>query len=181
MRNGLVKFIFGVLLLHQCAAGFDARVAVVDIQKVFMDYTFRTELLNQLAADKKQMDQRLQQLKNSLNSLQSDLDTMSPVSKSYEDTQMKLIEIDTKIKITTRQFEIQFERKRLQMRNLLLNNILKEIETYAKENKIDLVFSKSTPSNNSENAVEPLLVVLYNDPKLDVTEAITHRLNNKKN
>jgi Skp family chaperone for outer membrane proteins len=175
----VVRSLFCLFLFQQFLSGMDINAGVVDIQKVFMEYSMREELLNQLAAEKKSMEERIISLKKELSALQSDLDTMSPVSTSFEKTQMKLIEVDTKLKITTRQFEVQFERQKMQLRNLLLRNILKEINLFAREKELDIVFSKSTPSQNAKDAVEPLLVVLYNNPKLDITEAIIKRLNTK--
>lgn len=154
------------------------KIGVVDLQMIFGESKLRTQLLNELKAEKDRMDKNLQDLDNTLKTLQSDMMSVNPTSKKYKDTQMKLIEIETRLKIMSRQYEHQLELRRLEMKSRILKAIFTEIEGYAKENGYDFVFNKFTPAKSPE--LEPVFTMVYNKPEYDISAHILKRLNAPK-
>lgn len=152
----------------------ELKIAVVDFHRAFMAYGRRDELQTELDARKKRMNEELGKLENSLKAKQSDLETFQPGTEKYREFQLKLIELETLIQVSKRQFEIELEKVQRTHMQTLIADMEKVLQVYAKEQGYDLVLSKFIVD---PRAGGPLFITLYNKPELDITAAVIERLN----
>ena len=159
-----------------------ARVAVVDIVKVFNDYN-RTKQINE-RLNKEQLDlqnQRKQKL-DRVEALKSQLDSLHPDSKDYYQRQKELLEISIDLKNFT---EIKAEEVKREFRVLtedIYSEMLKTIETVAKEEGYDIVLYLDLTDIHGDTFPDLLekireRKVLYSSKNIDITQNVLDSLN----
>ena len=172
-RTFLLFSLVALLTVPRLSAG-ELKVAVVDFHRAFMAYNRRAELQKELDARKTRMNEQLGKLEKMLKAKQSDLETMQPGTEKYRTEQLKLIETETLMQVSKRQFELELEKVQRAHMQSLIAELQKVLQTFAKERNLDLVLSKFIVD---PRAGSPFFVTLYSKPELDITAPLIERLN----
>jgi Skp family chaperone for outer membrane proteins len=152
------------------------KIAVLDIQRTLLAYERRATMRVERDRKKKEMQGKLTELEESLKSRQSDLDSMKPGTESYRQFQLKLIELEAAVEVQRRRFEAEFDLLQRSDMQSLFEDVVKELELYAKETGVELVLTKYTGGDQRSG---PQPVVLFAAGGYDITETIINRLNAK--
>jgi Skp family chaperone for outer membrane proteins len=155
----------------------ELKIAVVDFHRAFMAYNRRDALQKELDARKQLMNDELAKLEKGLKAKQSDLESLQPGTAKYREKQLELIETETLMKVSQRQFELELEKRQRSHMQSLISEMEKELQVFAKEKGYDLVLSKFIVD---PRAGSPFFVTLYNKPELDITAALIERINRPK-
>jgi len=168
----------------QGAAPAAARIAVVDVEKVFNDLTERTKVeadINTRIADlqKWQQDQ-----KKDIDGIQADLGVLKPDTPEYNKRldALNRAAISIKVESDFRQRQIEQE-KAIQLENLY-RKVIDSVERVAKQDGYDVVlFKDNTPSLRGANQQQIAALIqvrkcLYSAPQLDLTDRVKTMLNN---
>jgi Skp family chaperone for outer membrane proteins len=165
-----------VMLAEVALQAAEFKLAVLDIQRTLVAYERRATMRVERERKKKEMQGKLTELEESLKSRQSDLDSMKPGTDSYRQFQLKLIELEAAVEVQRRRFEAEFDLMQRSDMQALYEDVVKELELYAKENAIDLILAKYT-GGDARSGPQP--VVLFALAGFDITEPIINRLNAK--
>ena len=178
MRNArfVAAAVVGVVLAGAALQAAELKIAVLDINRTIVAYERRATLRTERERKKKEMQAKLTELEDRLKSSQSDLDTLKPGTPSYRDFQVKLIELEASVEIQRRRFEAEFDLLARADMQTLYEEVVKELELYAKENGIELILTKYT-GGDARSGPQP--VVLFAAAGFDITEPIISRLNAK--
>jgi Skp family chaperone for outer membrane proteins len=156
--------------------GAELKIAVIDFHRTFMSYKGREALQKELTEKTNKLNEDLAKSEEKFNQVKSDLETMDPSSAKFRELNLDLIEVETRIKVMKRQFEVSMKRWRIEQIQRLMGELEKEIHGYAEENRIDLVLTRFWA--DPELGI-PHQVALYARPSLDITDQIIERLNRK--
>lgn len=175
MRTQRLAWTCVIVLSSACAAdAADLKIAVVDFHRAFMAYGRRDALQKELDQKKTEMDGKLSKLEDSLRSRQSDLETLKPGTPTYNDFQLKLIELEALVQVTRRQFELELEAFQRTHMQSLMGDMDVAVSAYAKEAGIHLVLSRFIADARIGG---PHHVVLFAESSLDITDQIIARMN----
>jgi len=170
-------FLFSAMCLVPAGSVLKAaelKIAVVDLNQAFMAYKQRAVLQKEIDDRKKKMNEELSRIEQKLKNRKSDLETLQPGTDKYRELQYKLIELETLLQVTKRQFELELEKAQRAHMERLLGDLDKVVKDYAREKGIDLVLAKYIASPRNAG---PIFIALYNKPELDITAQIVERLN----
>jgi len=174
MRRFAGTVLFAVFLSYIQAFGGELKIAVVDFQRMFMSYLKREDLQKDLDARKEKMNKELASIEKELKAKRSDLEVLKPGTKEYRELQAKVIELETLLEVTRRNFQAQLEQEQRRHMQNLLNDLDRELQKYAKEKGIDLIISRYIAD---PRLARPLFIALYSRPDLDVTDELIQRVN----
>ncbi len=196
MRTGLVFVTVAIVMvavagLWSRSAGQPAapavvpvtRVAVCDVGKVLNGNERRAELLAQYhqkrTAANEEDKKRLAEIETIQKALKQNL---KPNTKEYDQQLQKLQQLSIQRKVWREYEEWQFAREHRQLMEHMYGEILDAIAVIARQRGYHLVLYRDDVEVESETTSELLNKVaqrkcLYNDPRIDLTQPVTERLN----
>jgi Skp family chaperone for outer membrane proteins len=162
------------LLVGPGVLGGELRIGVLDFHRAFKEYERRETLQREVDERKEAMNKELAKIEESLKARQSDLELLQPGTEKYRELQLALVQLETQLQVTKQMFQLELEKTRASHVQRLLGTLDKELQAYAKEEKLDLVLAKYAAD---PRLASPLYIVLYSKPEFDITAAIIERLN----
>jgi len=160
-----------------------AKVAVVDIVKLFNEYQRTKEINERLNKEKLELQNQRKQKLDRVEALKGQLESLHPDSKDYYQRQKELLEVSIDLKNFT---EIKTEEIKREFRVLtedIYNEMLKLIEQVGRDMDYDLVLYLDRMEIQGEDSFPALLEkirqrkVLYSAKHVDITDNVLEVLN----
>jgi len=158
------------------------RIAAINVAKVFANYKKTQDLDRDLRASREQKQQVADEKRNEVTKLRESIALLEigteERKKKEEELWKKEVDLEAFRKVTERGLA---ERHR-DTTEKLYGEIVKAIEDYCREQKLDLVVKVDDTPLTSQTVDELLFKInqrkfLYCSPKLDITDAVLNRLN----
>ena len=164
-----MKKLFLVLTLAACAISFNAICAAaddlvfIDLFEVFTKYNKTEDYDKVLEEQQGEKEKTLEALKDEITKLQDEFNLLkeSEKDKKKKEIETKAQNFDSK----RREAFLDLKKERDEKMKEILKDIEREVEVYAKKNRLPLVLKKAA--------------VAYGDDRLDKTKEIINLLNKK--
>ncbi|MFA5864648.1 MAG: OmpH family outer membrane protein [Phycisphaerae bacterium] len=158
------------------------KAAVVDIVKVFNDYQRTKEINERLNKEQVELQNQRKQKIDRVEALKAQLDSLHPDSKDYYQREKELLERSIELKNFTDIKAEEIKREFRVMTEDIYGEMLKTIESVAKDAGYDLVLYLDLTDIHGDNF--PALLekirerkVLYSTKEIDITQNVLEALN----
>jgi len=158
------------------------RVAVCDVAAVFNKYDKATDLTDKFNARRDKIKAEDDSRGKEMSDLEAKLKPLQEGSAVFEETFAKLQKLDVDRQAWRKTQESSIVREHRMLTEQMYEEIVKVIADLAKEQGFDLVVYRDNIDLASQTTSELLAKiaqrkVLYNDPSLDLTQAVLERAN----
>ena len=168
------------------AAKNGIRLAVADIDEVYMHYKRREDKSAELRTWAQQTDDQISGLQKELDQLRTKLKSLAMGTPQYLEAKTRSEDVEKQLRQLQYDSTKKLDEKTAQLTSELYQDIVEVIAAYAKANDIDLVIKQQMfrPADDMLPEVVKLEIqkqaILYQSPRvLDITEAVTKQLNEK--
>ncbi|MBI2921100.1 MAG: OmpH family outer membrane protein [Planctomycetes bacterium] len=160
------------------------RVGVVNLREVYNGFAKVKDFTDRLEAEKKAQQEELTKLEKEIKGKYDMRDPLAKDSKLRMNLTVEIVQLEAKHEFMVKMWNETVKNKLDSGVAALYNDIRDEVDAYAKEAKLTLVFKvdsgrltddEDMGANNKIN----LRGVLFHDPSYDITKPILTRLNEK--
>jgi len=156
------------------------RTAVVDISQIFEKYQKRIDRAEDLKTTFDSVMQELEQLKETQEVLQRDVQDLKPGSEAFRLKYLEHLEVSEKIKQLQATKGQEFEEKRTAYVEEIRQEIKVEIQVVAEAEELDLVLERAVTAESSRAGLGfHWAIVHFAKPEFEITEKVTKRLNER--
>ncbi len=162
-----------------------AKVAVVDVQKVFNNLDQKEDYEAEITSQAESLQKEQQRRKQEIKQLRSDLQVLSPDSDAYKKTKAKLEKKTINLKAWRKFKQRQLRSEKALRMESLYRKVVDTIEQIAKDAGYDLVLYKdrlrSLNSQTEKQMAAKIAIrkVLYADDSLNITDRVIQTMNNQ--
>jgi Skp family chaperone for outer membrane proteins len=196
MKNGFLKVFLASAVVLVAVSGWllsaghaaeksspaPTRVAVVDIVKAFNDYNRTKDINEKLNKEQVELQNQRKAKVDRIEALKAQIDNLHPDSKDYYQREKELLELSIELKNFTDIKAESIKREFRVMTEDIYNEMLKTIETVAKESGYDMVLYLDKMEIHGDSF--PALLekirerkVLYAAKQTDITDSVLDLLN----
>ncbi|MFQ5654834.1 MAG: OmpH family outer membrane protein [Planctomycetota bacterium] len=158
-------------------AGAAARVVVVDMEAVLEASIRRQELEAEINALLDEKKAALSELKKEYNQLKGEIALVKPGSEEHDRLQRAILVKETDLKFANEQSRGAVERRWLDARQLLDQEIDATLAALSDRQGFDVVLPKQLPTQEGLPSLE---MVLYHRPEHDVTSLVIEMMNGNR-
>ncbi len=160
------------------------KVGVVDINEVFDKYSKRVDLDQQLKDTEAEFKKEIESKKKVMIDLNEETQLLDLGSESrntnIEILEKKNVELEGYAKFA----ENQLTKKYKNAFEVIYEEIIKEVDSFGKEGNYSVIIKKEKPNLQSNQLSDlqfkiGIRTVLYNSSSIDITQAVTERMNAK--
>ncbi len=158
------------------------KVGVIDINEVFDKYSKRTDLDQQLKDTEAEFKKEIESKKKIMIDLNEETQLLDLGSESrntnIEILEKKNVELEGYAKFA----EGQLTKKYKNAFEMIYDEIIKEVDSFGKEGNYSVIIKKEKPNLQSNQLSDlqfkiGIRTVLYNSSSIDITQAVTERMN----
>ena len=168
--------------MPQDAKAEGIKVGVVDINEIFERYSKRTDLDQQLKDTEAEFKKEIESKKKVMIDLNEETQLLDLGSESrnanIEILEKKNVELEGYAKFA----ENQLTKKYKNAFEVIYEEIIKEVDSFGKEGNYSAIIKKEKPNLQSNQLSDlqfkiGIRTVLYNSSSIDITQAVTERMN----
>jgi Skp family chaperone for outer membrane proteins len=185
----ILTFALGLVVARAFAEGTEPKakpllVGVVDIGLAFKNYSRKDDLEKEINAVKDGYQQEAEKEEAVLETKRRHLALLTPSSDKYRDLNQDVKETIALMKVRREGWEAKLKADVERLTLLVLDDIDAAANDYAKTNGFDLILKADSVGWGDERFQERLFreqvrSVIYREPSLDVTEAVTKLVNDR--
>jgi hypothetical protein len=154
-------------------AGEYARVALLDINKLFKENAAFNKEMTQLKKDADDMDKKMKDEESSIRDKAKELGKFSPTSSEYKDLEQSLARLSTDYKLSVQTKRREFLMRESDLYYQTYQQFEAEIEKYAREHQFNLVMRFNGDQVDSKNPESILAAinkpVVWHGESIDIT------------
>ncbi len=160
------------------------KVGVVDINEVFDKYSKRVDLDQQLKDTEAEFKKEIESKKKVMIDLNEETQLLDLGSES-RNTNMEILEKkNVELEGYAKFAENQLTKKYKNAFEVIYEEIIKEVDSFGKEGNYSVIIKKEKPNLQSNQLSDlqfkiGIRTVLYNSSSIDITQAVTERMNAK--
>ena len=159
-----------------------AKVAVVDVSKVFTEYQRSKDFNDELKKRQDEIEGELKQIRDRIEAIKGELENFDPNSKDYSQREEQMVSLTINFEATKRVRVERTGKEMLDVTEHIYSEILKAVETIAAETGYDLVIYRDATDIKSDKLAdmrEKILQrkVLYAKPQIDLTDQVLQHMN----
>ena len=168
--------------MPQDAKAEGIKVGVVDINEIFERYSKRTDLDQQLKDTEAEFKKEIESKKKVMIDLNEETQLLDLGSESrntnIEILEKKNVELEGYAKFA----ENQLTKKYKNAFEVIYEEIIKEVDSFGREENYSVIIKKEKPNLQSNQLSDlqfkiGIRTVLYNSSSIDITQAVTERMN----
>jgi outer membrane protein len=163
-------------------AGFEGRIALVDIAYIFKNYDKFTRLSEQMKEDVQIREKEIQQAQSELKTLMARRATFKPDSPDFKSLDEQIARRKAELELMADGARREFTQREAALYHQTYQEIELVIKRFAEDRNLSLVLRSSrdeavSPSNPQDVIKEVSQQVLYAQPQMDITDTILAMLN----
>jgi len=160
-------------------------VAVVDMQEVFSKLKERQQLRAELQSRADEIALEVQERQKSLKTKREDLALLSPGSPDYQRVQNDIEAAAIEIRVWAEVEDAKLKKEQARVTERMYRDVIDELGELAKEQRVEMVMFKEPPIDFDNASMDQIVTiisvrkVLWSDDRLDMTESLIQRMNNR--
>ncbi|MGE3163776.1 MAG: OmpH family outer membrane protein [Planctomycetota bacterium] len=174
MQRVTIGLLLLAVLLIAAQAHPGPRIGVVDLNRVFEGYGQKEAHEQELARFKADIDAKIQALDARLAELRTELELLQKGTSRYTEIEDQLLAVSQRKLLDQRRAAEEFQKRKVDMHEILLNEIGQAISALGRELGYTAVFQQEFTLPGESLSWR---TVLYHDAEIDLTSKVLERLN----
>ena len=158
-----------------------ARIALLDLGRIFKEYKKFNVLADTLKADAKDREQTLVQFQNQMKRLVDERKTRKPDSPDFQALEKELAKTKAEMEYTRDSAQREFIRREAELYHTIYQEAIAEVNRLAHQHQLTLVLrfsSDEITAGDPQDVIKGInRWVLYSDPGMDLTQTVLNALN----